>query len=209
MRNILDPENTDGLPEQKAGVKYVLGGRSFSTYRGDDKGMNQVFDSGGDSKQGDIASGGSAFVADRDNPCGYPLVLTSCEVSGTLAAYRVNEGKGNRAKSENPFAGDNGQVGNGGIQAVRFRWPAIPLCSRALRLRSPTRWRLESVRHFAGKAWYPAMRPLSMMKSTAAKTCPASTSLNGTFQQQMACMLEGDTRYPAQAPALLKLAHTA
>ena len=122
MRNILDPENTDGLPEQKAGVKYVLGGRSFSTYRGDDKGMNQVFDSGGDSKQGDIASGGSAFVADRDNPCGYPLVLTSCEVSGTLAAYRVNEGKGSRAKPESPFAVDNGQGGNGGN-----RGGALPL----------------------------------------------------------------------------------
>ena len=193
MRNILDPENTDGLPEQKAGVKYVLGGRSFSIYRVDDKGMTQVLDSGGDSKQGDIASGGSAFVAAQDNPCGYPLVLTPCEVPGALAAYRVNEGKGNRVKSENPFAGDNGQVGNGGIQAVRFRWPAISLCSRALQLRSPLRWRLESVRRFAGKAWYPAMRPLSMTKSTAATTCPASTSLNGTFQQQMARMLEGDT----------------
>lgn len=202
----LDPNKVDGLPEQKAGAKYVLGARSFSIWRVDDGGITRVFDSGSDferitaerypenfnasnknnkldsrsdakgpepesvtvgkigskayafvgleriggvmmydvtdperaafvdylntrdfsvdfpdkgcdPKQGDIAPEGMAFVSAQDSPCGYPLVLAACEVSGTLAVYRVNDGQENPAKPANPFAGgtgDNGGGDNGG-----------------------------------------------------------------------------------------------
>lgn len=199
----LDPDKMDGLPEQKAGAKYVLGGRSFSIYRVDDDGLTQVFDSGSDFEQitarrypdyfnasnknnkldsrsdakgpepegitigvvgqktyafvgleriggvmmydvtdpegasfadyintrdfsvkfpkkgcdpaqGDISPEGLAFVAAAESPTGYPLVLAAHEVSGTLAVYSVNEGKGEAAKPQNPFEQASGSGSGSG-----------------------------------------------------------------------------------------------
>ena len=49
-------------------------------------------DEGTDRAQGDVSVEGMCFVPAEDSVNGYPMVLAANEVSGTVAAYKVNEG---------------------------------------------------------------------------------------------------------------------